>query len=317
MKKLLYNIEPFNDINYNTCFYNSLFAVLRYYKTDILSIIVNSIPTYYYNSNEKNFGIKYVNIQNEKDILTKLNIDLIDLPDNLDVIEFIVNAIDNNNPIIANIDWYYMDNQKTTYKKIHRFHTILIVGYNNKDKKLKIFDQQFIDTLTYSICEIPYQCLVDAYDGYLNMFNIAKGKGMLQVFKSNKESPLYKNYAQLYYKNILNKCVWTERVAVLNQIYNNMENIFSNTFEHKKIDNLNNIVNHKRVEKFVCEAINEVDDKILNEISNTIKLWELIRNKTYKASFFNNKSEKIIAEVKIIIQDIINCEEIILGKLIY
>ncbi len=316
MKKILEGIVPYNDLYYSYCLYNSLFSAIKYHNVDILPIMINGIPEYYYNEDLKKFGV-YYSISEEEKIMNEMGLRTILLDQSTDFHGFIKNSIDNDSPVILNIDWFYMPNQKQTHNKIHRIHTILVIGYDDETAMYSIFDQKFVDTLSYTICEISFDPLKEAYNGYLDIHKKSYSDGLFSVQKNyNQDSNCYNfnDIKKMYRKNILNREYWSKRINVINNYVKNINELLDNpNFITENFNSvlagLNDIINHKSVEKFIYNSIFADEIENINIIEKTIENWNLVRSKLLKSSFGGiiYKEDKLrIIELLIEIKE---CEE--------
>ncbi len=296
MIKKLTNIQPFNDFNFYSCYFNSLIASCEYYHVDYINIVTNYISRYY--QEDQTFYMKYTEVELMDDILERSGLYLQEYKHDTSFIEFCKTAIDLGAPVLTNVDWFYMSNLKSVYGKVHRFHTVLVIGYDEEKRIFNIFDQRFVDTLTYHECEIPYDDLVNANAEYTKKIKDSAWAVHKILQKTEKNQPI--DYKELYLKHIMNQYVLEERIAVLERIKENMPVILKNTFNNNivplLVENLNQITNHKFVERYLVNHLLH-DSIIENNIGITMDKWAVIRTRILKCSFIekiNNEDIKII-----------------------
>lgn len=322
LKKVLEGIVPYNDFYYSYCLYNSLFSAINYHKIDILPIMINGIPEYFYDKETMKFGVIYKDIIEQEIVMNKTGLKSIYLDESVEFNEFIKQSIDDDGPVIINIDWFYMSNQKQTYNKTHRMHTILVVGYDEDKEIYNIFDQKFVDTLTYDICEISFKALKEAYNGYLDLHKKKYSCGVVSIQKNdNQKNDNQKNdydnlniIKKLYIENILNKEYWKKRIFIIKDYINNINELLDDTsFITVKFNSvlagLNDIINQKNVEKYVYSTLFENDFDNISIIVKIIKTWSLIRSKLLKCSFEGIVVEKDKTKIIELLNDIKNLEE--------
>lgn len=314
MKKLLDGIVPYNDLYYSYCLYNSLFSAIKYHNVDILPIMINGIPEYSYIEDLKKIGVYYTATEEQEKIMNKIGLKTILLEKFTDFHEFIKQSIDNGGPVIVNIDWFYMPNQKQTYNKTHRMHTIIVIGYDD-NAMYSIFDQKFVDTLSYTNCEISFDSLKEAYSGYLDLYNKSYSHGVFSVQKfDNQVNHKSSDYKKIYIENILNKEYFNKRLYVINDYLNNINELLDDTnFITEKFNSvlsgLNDIINHKNVEKFIYSTLFKDEIENINIIEKTVENWNIIRSKLLKSSFEGIIDKKDKIRIVESLLEIKECEE--------
>ncbi len=317
MKKEIKGIEPYNDLYYSYCLYNSLFSSIKYHSADILPIMINGVPEYFYNKDSGKFGVYYKKVENQNKIISQIGLKSIILDELTEFNEFIKQSIDNDGPVIINIDWFYMSNQKQTYNKTHRMHTILVVGYDEESKMYSIFDQKFVDTLSYSMCEVSFKSLKEAYDGYLELCKKKYSHGVFSILKNDNQKNDYYSISIIekkYIENILNEVYWKRRICIINDYLNHIDELledsnYINAKFNSVLAGLNDIINHKNVEKFVYNSLFEGQIKNINVIEKTIEDWNIIRSILLKSSFVGVIREKDKLRIIELLNDIKELEE--------
>lgn len=278
------NIEPYNKLFFNGCYYNALFSILAYKKRSILPFLVSQVPRYYYCRENREFGIKYEIAVEGDQVINKLGLTKVDIDNS---IEKMVEAITNDEPLIMGIDWFYMPHQKDTFQKKHKQHVIEAVGFDSEKQLFQIYDQEHTDALNYKEFIITAEQLERAArwsckfvdnnynnkDSYTDL-NDELRKECLQTFKQN-----YLNRELLY------KC----RINILDEILSDTNNIFNfydianSNGSMNIMKGLNEIINHKVVETEILLILKLENSNIIQIISETQKQWRSIRNKVYKS----------------------------------
>jgi len=279
--------------------------------------MINGIPEYSYSKDCGKLEVNYKEAEQQEKIMNEIGLKTIFLEKSTDFHEFIKQSIDCDGPVLINIDWFYMMNQKHTYNKIHRMHTIIVIGYDEENEMYSIFDQKFVDTLSYNMCEISFESLKKAYYGYLDLYQKIYSHGVFSVQKNDIQICRCYNSSsnkEIYMRNILNKGYCDKRNSVINDYLKNINELlddinFITVNFNSVLAGLNDIINHKNVEKFLYSSLFEDEIENINIIEKTVENWNIIRSKLLKSSFGGiiEKKDKIriielLIEVKI-------CEE--------
>jgi amino acid adenylation domain-containing protein len=161
--RALDRIEPFNDIFYKDCFYNSLFEVFRFYNKSVVAYLVNEIP--YLNMTENGISALYKTVipleqyyQSER-----LHSDIRQRAASM--AQELILELDLGRPVILRIDCYYCPNRIDTYRKTHLGHALTVYGYDLERKMFLILEQEHQDILMYQKAEISFADLEAAYYG--------------------------------------------------------------------------------------------------------------------------------------------------------
>ena len=147
---LINQIEPFNDIFYKSCFYNSLIPILIYYGKDFMPIIVNDICVYQkkrLDSKNTTLTVGYLSQRDPFEIIEDMGIQVSSKAESGDIIHDLVNAIKNKVPVIIWVDCYYASIRKDVYHKKHQGHTWLVYGVDEEQRVFYIIEHSIRDIL--------------------------------------------------------------------------------------------------------------------------------------------------------------------------
>lgn len=172
-KVIINNVEPYNNLFYRSCFYNSFFPVMNLYKRNILDFIGNDISYYVINEYKmddgiwEDFNVEYFAAQPFEKILanTGIHMNTKDVSD--DLIEDICHSISQNYPVILWVDPFYESIRYDTYLKKHMSHTWLIYGYDKWNQTINIIEHRYSGSLSYEKKNISFSDAVNCYDGYI------------------------------------------------------------------------------------------------------------------------------------------------------
>lgn len=150
-KKILSNIEPFNDIFYQYCFYNSFFPVVHHFDKSIMPILINDVIVYNYEK-EKNWfcsNVQYIPLKTETELFEYLSISRNAKVISENLIDDAIKSINNNRPVIIWVDCFHIPDRADAYLKKHNEHTLLVYGFNEYNQTLCIIEHDHSENLTY------------------------------------------------------------------------------------------------------------------------------------------------------------------------
>lgn len=297
--KVLENINPFCDIFYKSCFYNSFFPVVKRLGKMIEPFLINDVPVFDYDENMDDVKLRIKYIENER--LEKLCDDLgigFDIRGSSNnIIDDIVSAIEKDRPVIIWVDCFFESIREDTYQKEHLPHTWLVYGFNSEEKIFNIIEHSFSQNLLYKERIISFEDTENSYKGYLT--NYEYGEDLPTYFEF---------YPSVYNKNSYKADdvirVMTQNIySVREQIISGLENIlrFYDDFVYivsdeqilrKNISNLislfNDILNAKKAEKFKNLRIIKEPQNIKFLLDNVYDSWSSLRLELTRYMFSPN-----------------------------
>ncbi len=299
--KVIENIEPFNDIYFKSCFYNSLFPVVNYFRSDLNSILFNDIIVYDSEPEkiESGIGVKYIPVLRDEQLIDHLELEVEMKESSPDIIDRIQTDISQNRPVILWVDSFYEPLRTDTYMKHHTPHTLLIYGYDQKEELFHIIEHKSRENLSYKKRQIAYSDVSLAVKGYQENFmtpdrfsyysfialrtNSDSEKNpyakteklqsqLLEEFSARKESIFeglkhMEKFLEHYRRTVLNEQLLKSNVKSL-------------------VEGLNTVINFKRVECYRFKRVFS-DNHLLSRVACEIEeLWELLRVDVAKYLFF-------------------------------
>lgn len=240
------NIEPFNEVFYKHCFYNSLFPVILHYDRNLYPFLVNDILTYGSDRdrNWMNSDISYLPGDNLRQILNFMGISIytkrhgtgnkiqsaitgqeqklinciandmglfIDKEDDIgNLVADIKRSISSHKPVIIWVDCFHESIRPDCYHKIHWAHSLLIYGYDDDEQCFDIIEHNHRENLTYQKCKIHYQDVFNSYKGFIEYYRTEEDFPTYYEFElTNKDDFLIDKdkYFSAYKKNMLHKRV--------------------------------------------------------------------------------------------------------------
>lgn len=312
---ILEGLEPFKDIFYKSCFYNSLFSVVKYFGKDVSAFLSNQIIAYNHDNNQNTISLSASchSLKNDLTILDEIGISARTKRVSKDIIHDITGSITEGRPVILWVDSYYEPIRNDTYYKKHLAHTWLIYGFNDSKKKCHIIEHRHEDSLDYEKCILGYDDVINSYKGFVNnlqsdeidmpsysefsLYNDKEGfqyngqVNHLHVFGENyikyKEVVLeglesIKSFQKFYAMIIVDEKALSEHVVSF-------------------IECLTEVINIKKVESYRARMVLKVKPNYIRLLDEIIENWDLIRKKLIRYMYTSvYKSIELVATDKVI-----------------
>lgn len=288
-KKVLSGIEPFNEVFYKDCFYNSFFAVAKYLgrNTDLFFANDTFIYSDRDDKNPLNIDVEYIVSEGLNSTIEKCGIKTNTVVSTNDIIRNIKMAIANDRPAIVRVDCFYESIRIDTYQKRHWPHMLLIYGYDDTEKVFNIIEHSDINGLDYSKKTISYQNIIQCYNGLLSNFLVGDSYPTFLEFYIEESN--YKNEYENLYSSILahnmlkNRDILLKRLERVKTFADDVSKII---FDEKElsasIDNLSfSLTNMLKIKYTEAYRISKLlkDDSGINETMDTIiELLKLTKN---------------------------------------
>lgn len=292
---LLDNIEPFNDVIYNGCFYSAFLSAIKYYNKNIFHFLINDVIIYDFNDDQQ-LTIKYESINSLENLMTDALIGFNLKLKSENIVNDLKKSIFQGKPVIVNVDYYYESIRKDTFQKIHGPHSLLIYGYDDTSEVLYILEHKNSESIYYEKCELSYYDMINCYKGYLEKFinlDIVKSRYNYRLYDNSTVYPTYfEIYEEISKPEILNcdlKKIYKQNMYnKLDEIYNGMENLkefvkyFENIISSKELLNLesnnllnimNTIINAKRIEEYRVKHLFSNNNYIKELITSILNKW--------------------------------------------
>lgn len=281
--RVIEHIEPFNEIFYKSCFYNSLIPIILHYEKNITPIIINDICVYQ-KKDDLILEVCYLTQHDLLDIIGSMGIRVNYKEKSESIQSDVMNAINHQNPVIIWVDCYYASIRPDVYEKKHQAHTWLIFGYDVKHQVFHIIEHSIKDNLFYRKKVVSFDELENAYQGYLSHFHKMNADMTYYEFVNCKHSQnIVIDYKVVYENNILNNKNQIQNGLNLLQHYIEDYQLLALTEEqlHDKIDELvvalNDIINAKKIVQYRCGMIYSSQSKKYELISKILRQYQKIR----------------------------------------
>lgn len=303
MKKILIGIEPFNDIYYYNCFYNSFFSVLKFYNKSLIPYLTRS--TIYYTANPKGitFDMDYLIGTKFEVVLERSGIEVSSMKISSNIVEDAIASISNERPVIIWVDCFYESFRPDMYMKEHWPHTLLIYGFNQEEQLVYVIENKHRDTLSYEKRTLNFEELKNCYEGFIqNLYrkpwsDTYMEYGLILQNKAHRgEEKISVQYFEDYIKHVNNNKdsisggieLFKDITYKYCEIINDKDSL--NEYIDTIIEGVNRIINAKLLEKYKLSLIIQNDDKCIPGIQAIIDNWCFIRSKLvrfYYSKFYN------------------------------
>jgi len=320
---VIVNIEPFNEFFYKSCLFSSLFPIVKYFHKSILPIIANdSIAFKLENGNATEYlSSEYIPYKNVLDVTTQMGINARLEVRNDNIIEDIKKAITMERPVIVWIDCFFESMMEDTFQKKHHPHTLLIYGFNNEKKSFYVIEHRRVDSPLYEKCSIPYNVLLDSYNGYLD--NYLKDEKLPTYFELYQQEYLVDSVSK---ENDVQNCVETycnnmfENKEKIIESVNKISTFIENFVQVGLVDSMisqaledyifgfNDIISSKQIEKDKLEKFFGEECESVRILDEILEKWKMVRSKTAKCLFSNSFSDRNSIEIRRALENLYQLE---------
>lgn len=302
--KQIDNIEPFNEVFYRNCFFNSFFPILKHYGKSVNQILANDIAVMKFCDNE--LEVEYLSAEALDRVIDHIGISICCSEYTDDINKLIIEGIDNNKPSIVWVDCFYEPIRNDLYQKEHWAHTILIYGYDEIKSEYLVIEHSVRENLSYEKKSIAYKDLLKMCVGYEENFRNTVNEPCLTVFSAQTDAE-----CKYYEDNYLKTCNKFRKDAL--ESINNFKEFTGyfykticseNTFKtngEALLNSVNNVINAARAERYTVKAIfgqkavnlEEMVDKIISLLSEARRI---VAKCIYKDEYDQNRL-KTAAEI--------------------
>lgn len=301
--KFIEGLEPYNELFFESCFYNSLFSILRYYGYDISHFLRNYSMRYDIKINKQKIKISGRGHWNKEltQILEIAGINVHSIYNSRQILYDIKQSIDNHNPVILWIDCFFESYRKDKYKKEHFKHTITIFGYSEESQEFYILEHKNADNTNYHKIAISFNELERCYNGYINFFSNELEDSFYEISAKDEREKYLKVLEQEKFVN----SVWDKELVKKWRDYLvslDLEKV-EMTELNSWIEGLNELLNCLRTDVVKYRYHENIDI-----IKQRLNLWNMIRNNLLRGFYMNRYTEKIHQKNLKQLDDIISLE---------
>lgn len=282
------DIEPFNEIFYKNCFYNSFFPVVRHFQKNIITLLVNDVIVYKYDNTQNQLGldVEYVSNQSISELMERMGIGVESKTKSLDIIQDIISSIALQRPVIINIDCFYASVREDMYQKTHWPHTWLIYGVDPSNEVCFIVEHRHKDNLSYEKQTVTFAELKDAYQGFLKNYQTENQlPSYYEFFTTEKLVETDETDQLVTTYRINNQKLHNAIVKGLNELENfclDYRKLYQNEADLKKhlsqiINGINGIINAKQVQRYTYINIFEPASEMIMILDQILNNWKDLR----------------------------------------
>lgn len=290
------NIEPFCDIFYIDCFYNSLFPILKKYGVDKKVILGSYVPVL---RKDDGLGAKleWKCAGDRREILGRYGVVEMSYEEEQDICETVKAHLDMDELVIVYIDCFYEKGRYDTFMKEHWPHTILVYGYDEIEEEFSILEHTDKEKLDYAPRKISYSDLNKCYRSVVKLYGEENKESLYCYSKSDnsvteinvEENPI-KSFCRL-------KEAFTETEDAISAFKEKMLLLTENEEAYLSviqdiIQFLTDVINSKLAFEYVMELFEEND--FCDMSANIRDKWQSIRNTVAKNSYANKATPETL-----------------------
>ncbi|EFM08505.1 Beta-ketoacyl synthase [Paenibacillus curdlanolyticus YK9] len=165
---ILPGIEPFNDIFYRNCFYNSLFPAVLSFGRSIVPFLANDLVVYAGENGE--YAATYAEIRPIEDTFALAGVQSVTRCGSEDIVQELLDSLSAGQPAVVWVDCYDLPIRQDAYGKRHIDHTLLIFGYDRRERVFHIVEHDRMENLSYRRRTLPFDDLARAFDGFIERY---------------------------------------------------------------------------------------------------------------------------------------------------
>ncbi len=284
---VLHPIEPFTELFYSQCFYNSFFPVVRYFGEDVLAFLLNDRIRYRLTGGgERSISAEYEPVKEFAPLAAERGIHALTRERSADIVGDIKRALLQGRPVIVWIDCFFEPIRPEMYQKKHFKHTLLVYGFDETERVFHIIEHRHKDNLLYEKRTLRYEDMENAYHGFLEHFLQQDEPSCLEFYRTPQqggdaadESGYVQSLVGLYTESDRGGDRFGLRdLSGFIDYYRRVVGHGNTVSSHLNgwLEGLNQVINCKKVEKYRMDKI-PVEDAIRREMDAILFHWNHIR----------------------------------------
>lgn len=315
-------VQAYNEVFYKSCFYNALFAGIKYLGINPYDVMVQAVPSYSVNEKTELVEVNYMEAKTWTTIMEENKINIITLNQCDEIINVMKKSLREKSLLIIQIDGYYSPIREDLYGKLHWAHNILVYGFDDSTGIFHILEQSERSLLDYSEKEITYYDLENAFKKGLERFGVNPTEPPVVIMEGNKriaqgESDEALQKREIWIKNIADAYqILQEKIVLLEDSF---ERYLEQSMTWEKelpllLDNINKIIESKKVfNKLILAFIQ--DEQIIKLSSDLLDEWIIVRSKLARLSFSKKRLQDTMISCKGNVDQIANIEKNLIYRL--
>ncbi|WP_051614117.1 beta-ketoacyl synthase N-terminal-like domain-containing protein [Paenibacillus sp. UNC217MF] len=291
--RLLERFNPFNDVFFKNCFYNSVFPIISHFQEDIFPFLLDDFILFTFmeaDDGGKIYSVEYCASHELQDLFEDSNLVVESKWDHEKIIEDIIEGISGDRPVVVWVDSYYESIRKDTFLKQHLDHTILVYGYDKKNELFHVIEHDRRENLSYKKCIMPFTDIINGSEGYKRNFS-SENKPSHYIFSHQKRERRKPDYVDIFAENIENhRDKLQSSMNALHQFNQYFITLASNELElRSQLDTLisffNDVLNAKYIEKYRLTLLFGEDDEVVLHVIKLIAQWDHIRKSVLRFKY--------------------------------
>jgi len=318
LKNIIDNLEPFGHVFYKNCYYNCLFSVLEHFQVPVASFMIND--SYFYCIKGSLLHMETCTLYNEDEWIESLGIRKTSVNTCDNILEYIISAIDDEQPLIVYVDYFYESIRPDVFQKVHGPHTLLIYGYDRQLSIFYVIEHSNRDSLAYKKKQIHFTDVSFGYQGYLTYFHEIRRHPTVIIFSYNHlvDKKLHiPGFYQFIHKHYgCQKSAYRQSLIDLHKYADEIDNYSDINLLPEALMSINDIIQYKKIESYRWNMLsNGVPLEVIHSVDFIMILeeWERIRIQIVKANYVqmipNDFNTSISKSLQIILKnEKHNCE---------
>lgn len=289
-----YDIAPFNEYFYRSCFYNNLLTVLKNFEKNILEVLLNDKSIFVLRKQDDKFylTVDYLSYLPLQQFLSKIGIQFscYDVK-RISFESFIIKKLTLGRIMIIWVDNYFLPYKVNNYHKNHYLTTLIVYGYNVVEKEFLIIDTSDNQRLNYHQIAVKDTVLISAYGGIFNFCESASVMPFMTLYnidsKCNSTDIDWKFQYAYGKMKAQSKQDILKLIGGLRYTSGNVRERENDKEKELWIKGLNEIVLAEEARCRVLPLISEKDNTELVIENNILNQWRKVRNICVKADYKN------------------------------
>lgn len=257
--------QPFNDLYYKSCLYNSLFPVLNVFGRNINTFLSSDMFVYTLDSAQAEPYLSAVCMESAppEAILEQLHLTArYESPQGGHGLkERLITGLARQSLFILWVDSFYEPARRDAYMKKHLAHTLLVYGYSEAQDQFIVLEHSHKDALNYRERTLAAEDLLNSYQGYRQHLMSSAQTYTLMEFPRVQQPYTYELLPDV---NRLNCLYRTQRDAITQSLltlsafkdhYTSQHWSYTEQHVNRQIAGLNAIIDSKRAEKYRLERL--------------------------------------------------------------
>ncbi|MEK4042675.1 amino acid adenylation domain-containing protein [Paenibacillus sp. FSL H8-0048] len=281
--------QPFNDLYYKSCLYNSLFPVLNVFGRNLNTFLCSDIYVYRLESSEAGpSSISAVCLESAtpEALLEQLRLTVrYEAPlEGKALKQRLIAGLERQSLFILWVDSFYEPARRDTYRKKHLAHTLLVYGFNELQDQFLVLEHSHKDALNYRERMLTAGDLLNGCQGYLQHLMLPEQTYTLMEFPRDQQPYLYDRLPDIYKLRSLYRTCQDDLaggIAALSVFLADYAALPGNPEEphtRRLIAGLNTIIDFKRAEQYRLERLFTDQPAAASIAGGIIRAWLDIRS---------------------------------------